>query len=284
MQMAGVLIAYLFACLVETELSLIVTSSFIAYIDESGDEGFKYFADRPGSTHWFVLSAAVFRASNSNAPTEILKRSRLVLGKAPKVPLHFRELKHEMKTAYIHEITKEKMRTVSVLVHKPSINEPERYASGKYLLYKYVTRLLLERVSWLCRDTRTADDGDGMVDLIFSDRTAMSYESLREYLQLLQRQSMTSDSVRVDWTSISPDRVQAVRHQKLAGLQVADAVASSTFFAAEVNRFGQTEPRYLRMLTPQIYSHDKVKNGYGLKFWPDAKVLTKKMPHLAALF
>ena len=32
-------------------------SSFIAYVDESGDEGFVFNPDGSGSSRWFVLSA-----------------------------------------------------------------------------------------------------------------------------------------------------------------------------------------------------------------------------------
>jgi hypothetical protein len=39
-------------------------SSFIAYVDESGDEGFVFNPDGSGSSRWFVLSAAVIRQSN----------------------------------------------------------------------------------------------------------------------------------------------------------------------------------------------------------------------------
>jgi hypothetical protein len=35
-----------------------MAASFVAYIDESGDEGFKF---AKGSSEWFVLSAAITR-------------------------------------------------------------------------------------------------------------------------------------------------------------------------------------------------------------------------------
>ena len=38
--------------------------SFLAYIDESGDEGFVFNEDGSGSSRWFVLSAAVIRQVN----------------------------------------------------------------------------------------------------------------------------------------------------------------------------------------------------------------------------
>lgn len=260
-----------------------MTSSFSAYIDEAGDEGFKFLDGERGSSRWFVLSGVVFRHENRLAPVEALKRARKVLNKPDKHALHFRELKHEQRLAYVGEIAKERFRTVSVLIHKPSIQEPERYSSGKYLLYKYACRLLIERISWLCRDHRKSDDqGDGTVDLVFSDRANMSYESLREYLNLLLTQSEMGGQATIHWDAIKSENVRAVSHQKLAGLQVADAIASSMFYAANLNLYGYTEPRYFEGGKPQVYSKNRVRLGYGLKFWPAISTLTKEMPHLAA--
>jgi hypothetical protein len=258
-------------------------SSFVAYIDESGDEGFVFLPNEKGSSRWFVISAAIFRTSKSLLPVEILKGSRVALGKPPKTPLHFRHLKHEQRVAYVAEIAKAPMRTISICVHKPSIDEPERYQHGKYLLYKYVARLLIERISWLGADYRKAEDGDGFVDLIFSDRAAMSYTSLQGYLLRLRQQSEMSDRIRINWDVIDPSRVKAVAHEKLAGLQIADAVASSHFYALNLNPYGHAEARYVEMLRHQAY-RGKAKRcvGYGHKFWPDLGPLKRQMPHLAA--
>jgi hypothetical protein len=38
-----------------------MTASFVAYVDESGDEGFKFLPNEQGSSRWFVLSAMVIR-------------------------------------------------------------------------------------------------------------------------------------------------------------------------------------------------------------------------------
>lgn len=260
-----------------------MTCSFVAYIDESGDEGFKFLADRKGSSRWFVLSAAIFRRENSLAPVEALKRVRLLLNKPINTPLHFRDMRHEHRVAYVSELAKESMLTVSVHVHKPSIREPERYQHGRFLLYKYTTRLLLERVSWLCAERRSAG-GDATVELVFSDRAAMSYEDLKSYLRLLQKQAEHSDRVRIDWSAINPENVRAVNHQKLAGLQVADAVASSHFFALNENLYGNTEPRYVQTLRRHVYKCRGKKMGYGLKFWPEFSTLKEQMPHSLAAF
>lgn len=256
--------------------------SFKAYIDESGDEGFVFNPDGSGSRRWLVLSAAVTRRKNDLHMVRMLGEVRRVLGKAPKTQLHFSDLKHEQRVPYVRQIVSVPIRTVSVLVHKESIHEPEKFQAEKYLLYRYATRFLLERLSWLCRDHRIEGEGNGQVDIIFSNRSNMSYEDLKAYLRLLKDQSDPMD-VRIDWSVVNPDSVSAVNHEQLAGLQVADAVASSLFYAVQPNRYGEVEQKYAAILNPTFYRHKGKVLGNGLKFWPeDFETLKTKHPHLGA--
>ncbi|MDD4888769.1 MAG: DUF3800 domain-containing protein [Phycisphaerae bacterium] len=238
---------------------------FRVYIDESGDEGFKFDQPGKGSSRWFVLSAAVMRLVNDREVMELVDRVRALLNKPPREALHFRKLKHEHRLPYVNEIAKAKVRLVNVMVHKPSIREPEKFASEAHLLYRYATRYLLERVSWLCRDRRhRADD---VAELIFSNRSCMSYDALREYLRRLKNRTNEFD-VRIDWSALDPERIEAQTHDSRAGLQVADAVASSFYMACELTPQGFNESRYAQMLQPVLYRHDRECIGYGMKFWP----------------
>ena len=244
--------------------------SFVAYIDESGDEGFVFHPDGGGSSRWFVLSAAIIRQTNDLQMVSCLKEVRDVLNKAPKNPLHFVDLKHEQRVPYVRRVGALPIRTVSVLIYKPQITEPEKFQNTKYLLYRYATRLLLERVSWLCRDERRDGEGDGFAEIIFSNRSNMSYEEIRDYLRLLINQTETDPhKVQIDSTVIDPNRIRAVEHSKLAGLQVADAIASGFHFALKVNRYGETEASYLPHLQKSIYRHKGTALGYGVKLWPE---------------
>lgn len=259
--------------------------SFVVYIDESGDEGFVFNADGSGSSRWFVLSAAVIRKANDLQMVSCLKETRGVLGKPPKTPLHFVDLKHDQRVPYIRRVGELPIRTVSVLIHKPLIVEPEKFQNTKYLLYRYATRMLLERVSWLCRDQRRAGEGDGYADVIFSNRSNMSYDDIRSYLRLLRKQSENSpQQVQIDSTVVDPDRISSVEHSKLAGLQVADAIASGLHFAVKVNRYGETETGYLPHLRKTLYRHQKTVLGYGIKLWPeDFAALKVKAPETMSL-
>ena len=244
--------------------------SFIAYIDESGDEGFVFNADGSGSSRWFVLSAAVIRQANDLQMVSCLNDVRHLLQKEPKSPLHFVDLKHEQRVPYVRRVGELPIRTVSVLIYKPLISEPETFQNQKYLLYRYATRMLLERVSWLCRDQRRAGEGDGFTEVIFSNRSNMSYAEIRDYLRLLRQQSeVNPQQVQIDQSVIDPDRIRSVDHAKLAGLQVADAVASGLHFAVKVNKYGESEPSYLPHLKKSLYRHNGQVLGYGIKVWPE---------------
>jgi hypothetical protein len=244
-----------------------MSTGFVAYIDESGDEGFTFRPDGSGSSRWLVLSVLVLRRENDARVIQTAREARELLRKPPRFPLHFRDLKHEQRVALARLIGQLPTRTVSVLIHKPSIPEPENFQREAYALYRYASRLLLERVSWLCRDHRRKD---GQVELIYSNRSAMSYDELRAYLEKLKAESTQKD-VRIDWNLIDPARVRAVNHDQLAGLQLADAVATSAYYAVTPNIYGDIEDRYLRLIAPTIYRHQRRAEGYGLKFWSDER-------------
>ena len=58
-----------------------MTSSFVAYMDESGDEGFKFLPNDQGSSRWFVLSALVIRKENDLQVVQLARQARVILKK-----------------------------------------------------------------------------------------------------------------------------------------------------------------------------------------------------------
>jgi hypothetical protein len=240
--------------------------SFVAYVDESGDEGFTFNADGTGSSRWFVLSAAVFRRSNEPAAVAALKAARATLGWEAKKAFHFSDMKHEQRLVLLHEVAQIGFRTVSIVSYKPDIPDVERYQANKCLLYRYLTRLLIERVSWLCRDHVKTGDGDGLVDLVFSDRASMSYDDIRSYIRLLKQQSEAGGGINIHWPAINIDRLRAVAHLQLAGLQIADAIATSYLYGMRLSRMGIADPSYMRLLRGHAYRHRRNCFGYGVKF------------------
>ncbi len=258
------------------------SASFVVYIDESGDEGFRFLPNESGSSRWFVLSAVVYRKETDLDAVGLLKRVRSAIGKDPKTTLHFRNLKHEHRVPYARAIGEAPLRIISVQVYKPELKDIEHFQRDAHRLYRYATRLLIERVSWLCKEYAKPGVGDGTADLVFSNRTAMSYEDLRGYLTFL-KEGPPAEKCRIDWDAIVASQVRAVNHDQLAGLQIADAVASGTFWALNLNQYGETEPRYFDLMQSRIYRSNKKCLGYGMKFWPDFKDIRKTLDHLSAI-
>lgn len=246
-----------------------MAESFRVYIDESGDEGFAF---RRGSSEWFVISAVVLRAQSELETVKLVDRVREKLGKPDKKPLHFRDLHHKQQVLYVEEIARARLRAVTVLIHKPSLKEPEKF-SERYRLYFYAVRYLLERVSWLCRDhyTPDKDPGDGTAEIVFSNRSGMSYQELKDYLNLLRETRHVGGDIGgigIHWPVINLSRVLAVPARGRMGLQIADAVASSFLQAVEGNQHGIAEDRYATALRPIVYKRRRRYLGYGIKLWP----------------
>src|SRR5690349_7557440 len=107
--------------------------SFVAYIDESGDEGFKFAS---GSSEWFVLSAVITRKMLDTATVKLVDDVRTILKCQSRKPLHFSCMKHEQRLPYVDRVAKGGLRALSVLVHKPSILEPEVFQEERHRLYR----------------------------------------------------------------------------------------------------------------------------------------------------
>jgi hypothetical protein len=228
-------------------------SSFVVYIDESGDEGFAFGS---GSSEWFVLSAVVTLKAEDLQTVKLVDRVRQRLGRPEHKPLHFRDLRHEHRLPFIAEISRAPLRVVTLLVHKPSLPKPEELRQGSLLYFRSVHDLL-ERVGMLCRGGRLRS-GDGSAEVVFSNRSGMSYEDLIE--------SMRTD--RFEGTPIRHDQIHTHSAGRRTGLQIADAVASGFFKAVEPSEYGHTEDRYARMLKTVLYRKEGVCHGHGLRFWP----------------
>jgi hypothetical protein len=247
-------------------------ATFIAYVDESGDEGFQF---GKGSSNWFVLSAIVLRRQQELEEVKLVDEVRNRINQErqadrqipAKKALHFRDLRHEQRKFYALRISKASLRTVSVLVHKPSLTSPEHFTQGSRL-YFYAVRLLVERVSWYCRDHKRKDDaGDGSVELVFSNRASMDYDKLRCYLEHLE-DNRVALNYKAAAGIVCSDQIETYMHGRRMGLQVADAVASSYFYAVEQSPYGMTEDGYAKLLLPCAYRHQKQLWGYGVKVMP----------------
>ncbi len=245
-----------------------MSHSYVAFIDESGDDGLQKFREpgrRGGSTNWLVISACLFRQSyhleavrwrDSISDKFVNKKSR---------NLHFMDLNHGQRIVAAQTIASLPLRAISVLAAKGPI--PAGIYTSKNQLYFYMTRYLIERLSWLCRDYRPqVPEGDGRVKITFSRRGGMSYESFRGYLQHMKNNPPAD--MKIHWPVIDIDAVDAQDHKSNASLQLVDAIASSYAAAVEADFYGNYEPRYAEILKPVTYNRKGNYLSYGVKVVP----------------
>ncbi|MEF2549684.1 DUF3800 domain-containing protein [Aurantimonas sp. E1-2-R+4] len=250
--------------------------SFTVYIDESGDEGFT-FRDYPnkGSTDWFVLSAIITPSYRDHEIRTIAANMRRAIGLPEKGLIHFKDLSHEKRVRAVGDIAASHVAITSILVNKREINQPHVFTAQPFRLYFYAARLLIERLSWYCRDyARDNRLENPEARIIFEHRKRLSYDKLRNYLRTLHvanqadeyLQLLTRD-VRVHWPAINIGKIEAAQKHDYAGLQIADCVASGLRWALEKNQYGNTEHRFAKMFLHRTYRHTKY-TSYGLKFFP----------------
>ncbi len=241
--------------------------SYIAYIDESGDDGLAKFrkprADG-GASVWLTISACVIRASRD---LEVVKWRDEISSGLPnrrKRDIHFKNMNHSQRTMAAKVLSEKQFRLLHVISNKTTI--PDGTYQERNQLYFYLTRYLIERLSWFCRDKRPqVPEGDGRVKIIFSRRGKMSYEDFRNYLDRLKNGNETT----IHWPVIDINAIEAQDHSRKAGLQLADVGASAFSAALEKNKFGNCESRYAELLKPLVYHRSGNYLSYGLKILPD---------------
>lgn len=250
--------------------SFLMAHSFLAYIDESGDDGLANFRQpgQGGASRWLVISACVFRSVHD---LSAVKWRDAALGLMPErggKDLHFYKFNHQQKLAVARKLAENPLRAINIMADKTVI--PAGMYPDKNQLYFYMTRYLIERVSWLCRANATAGD-EGRCKITFSRRGGMSYADFRSYMTRLQQMN-----TEIHWPCIDVDGIDAKDHSKLASLQLADAIASAFAAGVELDAYGNAEYRYAEAFKRATYAHGAGANrylSYGVKIVPPVENL-----------
>ncbi|MTH96553.1 DUF3800 domain-containing protein [Roseibium sp. RKSG952] len=258
--------------------------SFSAFIDESGDDGldpdkFRKIGDNGGSSNWMSICACIIRTKNEAETVSWRDRLKTGAGKKSKGrQLHFHQLNHQQRRYVARELATFPLRYTAALTNKKDI--PEGTYTEKNQLYFYMTRYVIERISWFCRDHREiVPEGNGKVKIVFSCRGGISYEAFKDYLIHLKNNEVTE----IYWPVIDIDQIDAQDHSRNAALQLADCGAKAITEAFEPNRFGDVEGSYLKSLKRVIYNRNSNYHSYGLKIIPNWNEATLSNQHIEIL-
>ncbi|MBT8421031.1 MAG: DUF3800 domain-containing protein, partial [Gammaproteobacteria bacterium] len=119
--------------------------NFNCYIDEAGDEGI----DTNG-TRWFLIGGVLVREEEDLTISRSVDRVKTLIDQRDKrKALHWRELNrnHNKRLAIIREFGALSFDFVLCAMDKNRLTEKKVFKQ-KQRLYNYVTRILVERISW----------------------------------------------------------------------------------------------------------------------------------------
>jgi uncharacterized protein DUF3800 len=239
-----------------------------AYIDESGDEGWRKVGQRKSgandaSSEWLILGAAISHAEHDAKNMRVIDELRETTKKSQsRKPLKWRSLEndHYKKRLVADTLGSHPTLLFSVAaLWKPALENAPGLRKRGYL-YHTTGRYLIERLSWLAWDTPGASKRQ--LNLFFESRKQTSYDDLEAYMRRLENDpeaTIKKGSIR---------HVQPV-NPSVKGAQVADLVVGAVQDALEPNHRGDLEPDYLQRLRGRIFCRQGSSVlKYGLKIFP----------------
>ncbi|WP_162148388.1 DUF3800 domain-containing protein [Asticcacaulis sp. YBE204] len=249
--------------------------TFIAYIDEAGDEGFGKLKASPGASGqsaWLILGACIVRSENDIFLPKWRDEILSSFNGSKAKDLHFRNLKHDQKVVACQILSGKKIGICLVASNKITIaDHPKREIFKKpQHLYNYLVRFLLERITNACAYAAKKSKIDSCsIKIVFSRRGGTNYQVMKDYLALIRDgKEKIYSNYKIDWSILDIDSIEVENHSKRAGLQIADVVTSAMFCAIEPNAYGNFEPRYANLLQGKyIKSKGKILN-FGVTLIP----------------
>ncbi len=220
-------------------------SDCTVYIDEAGDLGYQR------GTRWFVLSAVIVEKSKERHIRDTMAQIKRRLNVNE---IHLRKITDFYKRAYVvQELSEEDFRYANVIVDTNKLNLAMQSSSS--VAYNYICRMLLERVSWLLRDSHQTGD------IVLSARGTSRDGELIAYItdQLIPYANNEVANVF--------RKITAKTSASWELLQLADVCATTMFLAYQQNGWGFCTPCYSRVLQNHLYSRNGNYESYGMKYF-----------------
>ncbi len=190
--------------------------------------------------------------------------------------LHFRNLSPTKK-----------LRTCKLLSEKPAVcfavcsnkknmrgwsNERAAKMAGKQWFYNFCVRFLMERVTSHCfRDCNKRYGETRFLRVVFSQRGGHSYGQTKAYWEHLKAQAASHTTYLDKWVIrhqvLRFGLVDYVPHTHVAGLQLADAVASAFYQACDTLDVTH-DPEPAKLLRPKMARRGGVSADYGVVLQP----------------
>ena len=255
---------------------------FVAYIDEAGDHAPRIISapGGPGVSEWFVLAAYVISSERESSLGTLKSAALAKFGYTQRTDIHFKDLNARRRAIVCDEVANHDCRLFVAISNKKNMQgyENRRPQHDPDWFYKWMLRLLLERVSRFCRRRADLEErASRTVKMVLSRNGRLDYDRFKEYLALLREQSVLGTTFNkvgeIQWDVIDLDHFSAIDHKGEAGLQFADVVASAFYQAVALNRNGECSPEHAIMLMPRMYTVRSEYLGFGVKPLPTPRMM-----------
>ena len=248
------------------------------FIDEAGDPGTRDgLGYLPGRHEWFCVGAFVVRRSREVEVVDWVREVREKAAARQGKSLHYARITRERREAACQLLATKPARAFCVASHKSNLRTYQNPRLGRFRggdqYYNWCVRLLLERLTeWAARWHRDKNVKPRGLEVVFAKRGGHDYDHLFAYVDRLRMQVQTrtlhlkSGGLQDPFLDRAHWRVE--RAESLAGLQLADMIASSVYQGAN-SASPNWDPLPARALKP-IFATDRSGNiaNAGLTVWP----------------
>lgn len=225
------------------------------YIDEAGDLGINR------GTQWFVLTAVIINKDSESHMRNILKAIKKDLNLDN---IHFRKLRNFEQRAYVvSKICDSDFDYINIILdtsklnlHKLKTSRSTLTEKPSVILYNHACRYLIERTSWLLRDT------DRTGEIILSSRGTSRDTELIDYINKLL--TYPGNEIANQFSKICSKTAESWDM-----LQLADICATSMFYYHEINTYGFLLPCHTMKLRQFLYQRNGSVDKYGIKYYSD---------------
>lgn len=239
-----------------------------AYVDESGDRGWKVrpLSPTPAS---FQGSSGVFTATSIMVPDGAQSAHLVAWGQATQdvgrplgTPIHWLNVHgHGQRRHLVRTIASQPdLTAISVVLCKYHLPNAGAIKDSTFF-YHWTLRLLLERISWFAKDR------DAEMTLTFAQVKGITPATITAYVTRLQ-----GLNTNIEWGYLKmPAKIDTPPRRRM--LQLADTASGAIHRAFEPDNYGFTEQVFLNDLKPVIWrryrTHSLAKSGLKLGPWPD---------------
>jgi len=235
---------------------------YILYIDEAGDDGLKRVRpiDSAGATEWLVISGVLVRHNNEGKVVDWVREIREDINAKQGPALHFRNLSPTKKLRACQMISEKQVVCFAVCSNKKNMrgwsNERAAKMGGKQWFYNFCVRFLMERATDFClRDSMKKYGEPRYMRVVFSQRGGHEYGQTKAYWEHLKAQAASETTFlrkrEIKHRVLRFNLVDYVPHTSVAGLQLADVVASAFYQAIDVLDV-ENDPEPAKLLFPKM--------------------------------